>query len=744
MRFSRDAAILALTIACAAGAPAWADDHTVTLTPLYQFPAVGDGEAPWCNLVSVNKVLYGTTFEGGAFGRGAVFSVSPTTGAEKLLYSFQNAQDATNPQAGLTAVGKLLYGVSNTGGANGLGAVYSIDPTSGAEQVIFSLTPAMGGGSGSNLVASGNNIYGTTYSGSSTNQFGVIFSVNLKTNAGSIIYAFTGGADGAGPQTGITLLNGEIYGTATSGGSSGAGTLFAVDVATGAETTLHSFTGGSDGGNPDGGVIDVSGVLYGTASYGGSNSAGVVFAYNLASSTETTLHNFTGGSDGASPLGSLLAISGTLYGTANTGGSTGNGTVFGINIASGKETTLSSFPGGNGGAHPQTGLIAVGKDLYGTDAELNVPGISDGTVFGIVTATGATTVLHDFQGNVNQSSNSALVDVGGTFYGTAQGSAASPYGSIYKFDPATGTQTTLYSFTGAGDGGGPAGGVTAVGKVLYGVARLGGNNFTGGIFSFNTTTSKEALAASFPTMVSAPTGPLAYESKRLYGVTGTVTGSGTGTIFEFDPAGASITTVYNFGTIANDGYLPIGGLTASGGVLYGATEAGGSNYGGTVYSFAPATGTETILHSFAGTDGLYPSSLPVLANGTLYGGTSFGGSSTCYGTTGCGVLYSVTTSGGNFSVLHSFTYTADGAQAGPLLVDGSVIYGGTFAGGSSGAGTLFSYDTSTTGFTTLYDFTGNQDGNGAAFLTRISKTIYGVSVSDGTYGQGTLFSFTGF
>ncbi len=737
---------LPLVIVWSFGPTALAEERAASLTPIYQFPGVRDGEAPWCNLVQVGGLLYGTTLVGGAFGRGAVFSVDPSTGAETLVYSFDGGGDAMNPQAGLTRVGSLLYGISNTGGANGYGAVYSIDPASGAEKVLFSLTPAMGGGSGSNIVAAGGYLYGTTYSGGTGAGYGVVFKVNQKTGAGGILYAFTGASDGASPQTGISLVKGVIYGTTTFGGSGGGGTIFAVNAATDTETTLYSFTGGADGSGPQGGVIDVGGVLYGTATYGGSAYNGTVFSYTLSSGTEKTLYNFQGGADGSYPVGPLLDVKGKLYGTANSGGSEGEGTVFALDPATGSETTLYSFPGGSNGAHPQVGVIATSGVLYGADAELSTPGIYDGTVFKIDLTSKVQTTLHSFVGGDNTTPASPVIDIGGTLYGTSGASAAALYGTIYKIDLATSAQTTSYTFTGGADGGAPSGSLTKIGNRLYGVASLGGANGTGGIFSFDPATATQSLVASFPTSVSAARGPLALVKGVLYGVTAHGGQNFEGTIFAYTPAKNALVTVHDFA--GSEGAFPFAGLTASGSLLYGTTYVGGSGGYGTVFSFDPAGATVTDLHGFSGgADGAYPDAVPVVAGSTLYGTTNYGGNETsCYfGSLGCGVLYSITLSNGSFNALHSFNSTTDGASPGPLLADGKTIFGGTFAGGGAAeAGTLFSFDTATQAFATIYNFTGNSDGAYPAGLVRSGTTIYGVGNGGGTYGQGVVFNLTGF
>src|SRR5215471_12491148 len=136
--------------------------------------------------------------------------------------------------------------------------------------------------------------------------------------------------DGANPNGGLILSNNTLYGTAAAGDSSGVGTVFAFNTDGTGFTNLHSFTGGSDGANPIGGLILSGNTLYGTAYSGGSWASGTVFAVNTDGTGFTNLHSFTGGSDGANPIGGLILSSNTLYGATRNGGSSGNGTAFSL------------------------------------------------------------------------------------------------------------------------------------------------------------------------------------------------------------------------------------------------------------------------------------------------------------------------------------------------------------------------------------------------------------------------------
>jgi uncharacterized repeat protein (TIGR03803 family) len=717
--------------------------HASTLTTLSQFPGGGDGAAPYGGLASLGGNLYGTTYAGGTYGRGTVYSINPSTGAETIVYSFNAPPDATDPESGVLATGGLLYGVSNSGGANGYGAVYSVNPSTGAEKVVFSFTSAMGGESGSNLVTSGGYLYGTTFGGGNGAGYGTVFKIDIATGAEKTLYSFTGGADGGSPQYGVTYVKGMLYGTTTFGGSAGAGTIFAVNATSGAETTLLSFNGASLGGGSYGGVIDVNGILYNTTAYGGSSGVGTIDAYDIKTGVATTVYNFTGGADGTSPNSPLYFKNGILYGTAYSGGAAGFGTVFGVTAATGKETTLYSFTGGANGGHSVTPLIQIGSALYGTDEGPNDTSPNNGTVFKIVLATGAETTLHNFQGNPDvYQQNSGLLNDSGTLFGSTTVGGTNMCGTLYALFGIT-AQPSFVSLACGAAGGLPVGDLISLNGYAYGVDVAGGANGSGLLFSFNETSYSAGPDASFPAGTT-PNGPLLAYKTLIYGTTKTGGTNGSGTVFVYYPSTNTLSTLYNF-TGGSDGGFPFAGLIESGGYLYGTTAYGGANNVGTIFRINPKTGAEAGLYSFTGgSDGTYPFAPLVALGGVLFGTTNYGGtnSADCYGGFGCGILFSFNPTGNVFTILHSFTYQDGALPAAGLLASGSTLYGSTEVGGTGNAlGTVFSYTTKTAAFKTLYNFQGGADGGfPVSPMINISGTLYGTTNAGGTYNTGTIFS----
>src|SRR5579862_2606111 len=345
---------------------------TSSYAVLYRFRGAhfADGAAPYASLINVNGTLYGTTFYGGdkivKEGLGTVFSVTPS-GTEKVLYSFGHGSfDPYWPMASLVNVKGTLYDTTYAGGVYGNGTVFSVT-TTGTEKVLHSFAGgADGAGAEASLVNVKGTLYGTTSAGGA-NGVGTVFSVTT-TGTEQVLHSFAGGSDGGRPHAALINVSGTLYGTTNSGGGSGCGgygcgTVFSVTT-TGAEKVLYSFAGGSDGDGPQAGLINVSGTLYGTTVYGGANGDGTVFSISTTG-TEKVLYSFAGGSDGANPYAALINVSGTLYGTTVYGGANGDGTVYSISTT-GTEKVLYSFAGGSDGDNPQAGLISVSGTLYGT------------------------------------------------------------------------------------------------------------------------------------------------------------------------------------------------------------------------------------------------------------------------------------------------------------------------------------------------------------------------------------------
>ena len=380
----------------------------------------------------------------------------------------------------------------------------------------------------------------------------------------------------------------------------------------------------------------------------------------------------------------------------------------------GSEQLLYSFKGGTDGEGPHAALINLNGTLDGTTAAGGDKGecfqAGCGTVF-TIGPSGVETTRHRF-GNEYAEPLSPLLDVKGTLYGTTAGIRRSK-GTAFAIT-ASGKFRLLHHFgKTAGDGARPLASLTDVNGTLFGTTVVGGANGVGTVFSITTSGAENVL--------------------------------------------------YSFGGGSGDGAYPQDGLLNVSGTLYGTTSGGGEGCSasggcGTVFSIT-TSGKEAVLHRFTGgsQDGANPYAGLVDVHGTLYGTTYSGGSSSScatFGQTGCGTVFSITTSGKE-TLLYRFKGGSDGAGPVANLIDvRGTFYSTTSSGGGRtrdckdigvrGCGTVFSV-TASGKERVLYSFRGFAHGDGqfpAAGLLNVNGTLYGTTSGGGAIGWGTVFSLT--
>jgi uncharacterized repeat protein (TIGR03803 family) len=379
---------------------------------------------------------------------------------------------------------------------------------------------------------------------------------------------------------------------------------------------LYEFKSGRDGRAPETSLLATGGLLYGTTDIGGDGSihcgddgCGTIFSFNRFSGAEKVLHRFKGRQDGYRPEAPLIVVDGKLYGTTTEGGSTcaadGCGTIFSFDLSSGVEEIVHRFRDNKDGWTPN-GLVALNGQLYGTTTYGGGAGCiynqGCGILFAFDPSSDTERILYRFKGGKDgENPVSRLITLNGKLYGTTSlgGGTCSSYGcgTIFAFNPASGVEAVLYRFKGGRDGQLPRAGLLAVNGTLYGTT---------------------------------------YESGGCYDY------AICGTLFAYDLSSGDEKAVHRFKG-GRDGTGPAADLTAINGVVYGATGGGGENPGckscGTIFSFDPSTGVESIRYRFKNTLGSGPNGL-IPVNGTLYGTTLFGDGYECgvYGG-GCGTIF---------------------------------------------------------------------------------------------------------
>ncbi|HTV48261.1 MAG TPA: choice-of-anchor tandem repeat GloVer-containing protein [Phycisphaerae bacterium] len=350
------------------------------------------GTSPVGSLITSGGYLYGMTGGGGAYSNGTIFAFNTTNNTPRVLHSFaRGTTDGLYPEDSLLASGSYLYGVTDAGGANGLGTIFSCNISTGSETLVYSFAggPVDGSAPHSSLIESGSMFYGTTYSGGVWTPYvtpspintGAIYSFNPSNNSQSVLHSFSGYNNALNPMGSLVASGGYLYGMTQFGPypSPNEGTIYSYNVSTHAETLLYAFAGGPYTNNPnDGGfgpyingtptasLIASGSYLYGMTYYGGSNDDGTIFSYNINTHAETLLYSFGDNpNDGANPLGSLIASGGYLYGMTSSGGANNEGAIISFNLNTDVETVLHSFGSGTDGAYPDGDLLLVGSTLYG-------------------------------------------------------------------------------------------------------------------------------------------------------------------------------------------------------------------------------------------------------------------------------------------------------------------------------------------------------------------------------------------
>ncbi|MBK9064655.1 MAG: hypothetical protein IPL89_15895 [Acidobacteria bacterium] len=627
--------------------------------------------------------------------------------------------------------------------------------------------------------------YGTTDRGGAWSQGSVV----KVTTAGVVttLHSFDSNTDGERPLAGLVYdaAGDFLYGTTTSGGLNGFGTVFRISPDGITFEKVLDFAGVTGPTSPEAALIKgSSGLFYGTTRYGGADGFGTVFSLDVSASpaTLTTLYSFSGGvTDGAGPVASLLENRGFLYGTTAEGGTAGFGTVFKLST-SGSMEWVASFDGTNGSS-PRGDVVEKGVDFFGAagsamfkvtnagvltkvhdlaSGQVSHAGLTlgtDGFLYGTSPVGGANSrgsvfrfdpstmpvvhqILHSFNGTNGSSPTTGLVKgAGGKLYGTTSEGGAGGYGASYAVDPAEAPPlnfTVFYADAGT-EGAGPFSPLYRDGSgFLYGTASVGGKSVGGAIYKLDCATPPCTLATLRATqdlgMGQDFSGVVPGLGGFLYG-----TAKDSNSVYRIDTLnGSGFQKLYTFtGSPGNfpNGSFPIG-VMERGGILYGATASGGASDKGTLFALDPVSpsnlGWSTPL---SGTDGRYPTSQLVAgADGKLYGVTNGGGASDK------GTLFRVTT-GGTHELLHSFSGPNGAGPWAALTAAGpGVFFGTTSAGGANGVGTFFRLDATTTpvGITTLRDFASGEV-EGVSVLTLGSDgNFYGTSQGWGANNFGSV------
>jgi len=391
--------------------PSSALSSAQTITVLHSFTTHGDGSQPYAG-VTIDRAgnLYGTTTQGANGNVGTVYKLTHRQGSWTLatLYTFDHPGDGAYAASRVVfGPDGSLYGTTQYGGAGNQGVIYNLRPPATACKTV------------------------------------------LCSWSYATLYSFTGGSDGGQPYLGDLVFDsaGDIYGTASAGGGQGCfgygcGVVFKLTPSGGGwtETVLYTFSGNDDGANPFNGVtFDGAGNLYGTTTQNGRYGYGTVYELSPTASgwTQSTLYSFTGGSDGGNPIGGVaIDAAGNLYGTTEDGGSgaSGGGTVWELMPSNGSWTftVLQSLETVYEGPFDTPTLDAAGN-VYGTSTFAG----GAGQVFRLMpNGAGWNYTPYDFNGNNgNIPIGGVTLDSNGNLYGTTVEGGTSTWGTVWEITP---------------------------------------------------------------------------------------------------------------------------------------------------------------------------------------------------------------------------------------------------------------------------------------------------------------------
>jgi uncharacterized repeat protein (TIGR03803 family) len=634
------------------------------------------------------------------------------------------------------------------------------------------------------------NLFGTTSVGG-TFGFGTVFEIPHG-SSNLVTLASFGGADGANPFSNLVLdSSGNLYGATYNGGANNVGAVFEIVRGSANVTLLASFTtyGNSPSGNM---VIDSSGNLYGTTQGGSGN--GEIFELPRGSATIRLVGlNLPGtGStqNGVSPEGGVVMDSaGNLYGTAESGGYSGYGSVFELPQGSTAINVVASFNGASQGGNPVGGLVLDSNgNLYGTTSKGGQNG--DGTVFEIQKGSATITTLAGLAGTNGASPHASLfLDASGDLYGTASTSTnATGYnGTVFELPHGSSTLNTIAILNGPLAGVGGLGSDPEAGVVMdsagnfFGTTCLGGNFNTGSVYEIANGSSTAAPIVLFtPISGSSPDASLTIDSSgNIYGTADaggyipTIGGATMGTVFEIPHGASTASALVTFVDDQNIGGNPNGPLLRDkSGTLYGWTQSGGAGSEASIFRIDSDGSTITRIASIFGT----PTGLALDTNGNLFGTTLYGGifeipagatqatnlaplsnqfpsgnivvdaNGNVFGTTQAhnganGAIYELPAGATAASTLATFDGANGSVPIGGVIFDSSGdIFGTTSSGGANGDGTIFELPHGSSTIMTLASFNGaNGSDSQAPLLLDASGNLYGTCAVGGAYNDGTVF-----
>jgi uncharacterized repeat protein (TIGR03803 family) len=562
-------------------------------TSRHQFNSYNPGANPYYSeLIEYNGKFYGMTLSGGSNGLGVIFEWNPVSNIYTKMIDL-NAANGSKPYGSLSLYAGKFYGMTLSGGINDLGVIFEWDPATNVYTKKIDLTSADGCNPYGNLTLHGSKFYGMTNLGGSNNT-GVIFEwdpiLNLYTKKIELNTAI-----GKSPFGNLTYFNGKFYGMTSNGGASNYGVIFEWEPVTNQYIKKWDFGVTQAGYNPRWSFTILNGKFYGiTRKNPADSKGGVIFEWDPVFNLYTTKFIFPNATSvGTNPVGNLAISNGKLYGMTNGHSQGIDPIIYGSGIFEFDPVTniyafKISMNEPDSGYSPLGSLVKLGEKFYGMT---NSGGSNhSGVIFEWDPNINLYSKKIDFNGNNGFNPSGALSLFGGRFYGVAKTGGWSGRGILYEWDPSTDTiqnKIQLWAIT----GGIPYGNLIIKDDKFYGMTNSYGYGFGiggGVIFEWDPTLNNYSKKIGFSDYSGGhPYGSLTLNDGKFYGMTFVGGITGTGYIFEWDP----VTNIYSKKIDLNSstGNSPYGSLTLHDGKFYGLTYAGGINNAGVIFEWDPVT-----------------------------------------------------------------------------------------------------------------------------------------------------------
>jgi len=664
-----------------------------TYTKILDFIGAINGSSPCGSLISDGAFLYGMTNYGGANGLGVVYKINIIDNTYTKLLDFSGANNGGTPYGSLISDGTFLYGITQNGGLNEMGVVFKIKISDNTYTKLLDFDSTTNGRNPmGSLITDGTYLYGMTRVGGANNM-GLVFKINISNNIFIKIFDFDGTVNGSYPWGTLASDGVFLYGMTNQGGVNELGVVFKIKISDNTCSKILDFAGINNGSNPSGSLVIDDGFLYGMAYNGGVNDKGVAFKININENTYTKILDFEGTINGGNPTGSFISDGSYLYGMTQNGGTDDKGVIFKIKISNNSYTKIIDFTNARNGGHPTASLVSDGTYLYGMTY---YGGANDkGVVFKINISNNIYTKILDFNGTTNGSAPYGSLILDENFlYGMTSNGGINDKGTIFKIKIGDNTYMKILDFNGTNNGSYPWGTLMSDGSYLYGMTLYGGLYNQGVLFKVKISDNTYTKILNFNGLTngSTPYGALISDGTYLYGTTSGGNSSNYDVLFKLKIIDNSYTKILDFDG-ANYGATPFGSLISDGNFLYGMTSTGGLNDKGVVFKLKISDNTYTKLFNFDGaTSGATPYGSLVSDGAFLYGMTSLGG------TNDIGVLFKIKISDNTYTKLLDFEGVTNGSSPvyTQLLLQNGFLYGTTNEGGIANAGTIFKYQLSTT------------------------------------------------